>query len=74
MNAIAFLVLLLISFNTVFADCIKGDSKCGVDGQTYICSTTHSNAGEWQKKENTSQNCEPNPYVYSSEEEMRHSL
>ena len=73
MNIITLLVLELISFSAVYADCIKGDSKCGVDGQTYICSITTSNTGEWQKKEKVPQNCEPTPYVFSSEKEMKES-
>jgi len=73
MRVISFLVLLLISFKSVFADCIKGDSKCGVDGQIYICSITISNSGEWQKKENAISKCEPTLYVFSSVNEMKES-
>jgi hypothetical protein len=53
------------------ADCVLGDSKCGVDGQMYSCARTSMNIVVWKKNSNLDHKCKPAPYAFSSSAEMK---
>ena len=73
MNIIYSLLLTLIPITISYADCIKGESKCGVDGYTYICSRNSANTSVWQKNEKITEKCQAKPYVFSANEEINES-